>query len=362
MTALSAASQQRLLNWFDEQARPLPWRSTRDPYQIWVSEVMLQQTTVATVTPRFLRFLQRFPSLQALADADEQAVLHEWEGLGYYRRARHLHQAAKRLVADHGGVFPQDESSFRALPGVGRYIVGAVLSQAFEVRLPIVEANTRRVLTRLFGQQGELATPAVEKWLWDTATAILPKARIGDFNQALMELGALVCTPAQPQCARCPLKIVCVAQRDGLQESIPRKAKRLDVEHVHEVCVVPMFEGKVLLLQRGGAGRWANMWEFPKLERRPSESAPTALRRLRTLHQLKGRATPLLSTNYTVTHHRIALECFRLECPDANYALGEYVAGSWLPPAELASYPVSTAQRKLATALVASSTSLRAKS
>ena len=203
----------KLLNWFDTHKRDLPWRRpapgadamTRDPYRIWVSEVMLQQTTVAAVVPFFERFVAALPDVHALAAADEQRVLKLWEGLGYYRRARHLHAAAKTLVNDYGGELPDDPAVWVALPGVGRYILGAVLSQAFDRRLPIVEANSLRVLARLFGYRGDPRTGAGKTWVWASAEAVLPRKRVGDFNQGLMELGALVCTPTSPACRQCPL-------------------------------------------------------------------------------------------------------------------------------------------------------------
>src|SRR5262245_4865752 len=216
--------RRRLLSWFKRNQRDLPWRHDRDPYRIWVSEVMLQQTTVATVSARFERFLQAFPTLAALAAADEQAVLREWEGLGYYRRARNLHAAARLMVQRHGGQLPDDPQIWAELPGVGRYILGAVLSQAFDRRLPIVEANSQRVLCRLFGRNSDPLEPRTKKWLWNTAEQLLPVRRSGDFNQALMELGALVCTPLHPRCEQCPISAQCVAFRTGRQHAIPPKA------------------------------------------------------------------------------------------------------------------------------------------
>src|SRR5437870_9347790 len=182
---------------------------------------MLQQTTVAAVIPYFERFLAAFPTVTDLAAADEQAVLKAWEGLGYYRRARHLHRAARALMTEHGGEMPDDPAVWQELPGVGRYILGAVLSQAFDRRLPIVEANSARVLCRLFGQDADPAAPVVRRWLWERAEELLPKRRAGDFNQAPMELGALVCTPANPDCGACPLTQACAARKAGLQAAIP---------------------------------------------------------------------------------------------------------------------------------------------
>src|SRR5947199_6577395 len=186
--ALARTLRRRLLSWFDRHRRDLPWRLDRDPYRIWVSEVMLQQTTVAAVVPYFDRFVAALPTLAALAAADEQQVLKLWEGLGYYRRARHLHAAARRLVADHAGALPDDPAVWAALPGVGRYILGAVLSQAFDRRLPIVEANSLRVLARLFGHRGDPREGKGKVWVWSAAEAAVPGKRAGDFKQALMEL------------------------------------------------------------------------------------------------------------------------------------------------------------------------------
>src|SRR5438874_4557416 len=251
--------RRRLLAWFDQHRRDLPWRRDRDPYRIWVSEVMLQQTTVAAVVPFFERFLAAFPNVTALAAADEQDVLRLWEGLGYYRRARHLHRAARILVAEHGGQMPDDSEVWAALPGVGRYIHGAVLSQAFDRRLPIVEANSQRVLCRLFGHTGDPKSGPTKKWLWETAKRLLPIRRVGDFNQALMELGALVCTPTEPQCGKCPLGGSCAAKRAGIQESIPVRSKPPAVTEVYETATIVRRVGKVLLVRRPANGRWSNM-------------------------------------------------------------------------------------------------------
>ena len=197
--------RRRLLGWFDENARDLPWRHSRDPYRIWVSEVMLQQTTVAAVIPYFGRFLDRFPTSDGSAAAEPSEVLRLWAGLGYYRRARDLHRAAQSIAEHHGGELPRDEASVRNLPGFGRYTANAVLSQAFDARLPILEANSVRLLCRLTATTDEAKSPATLKKLWQLSEELLPTKRIGDFNQALMELGAVVCTPKQPRCSECPL-------------------------------------------------------------------------------------------------------------------------------------------------------------
>jgi A/G-specific adenine glycosylase len=354
--SLSAAAKRRLLAWFDHHARPLPWRTDRDPYRIWLSEVMLQQTTVAAVTPRYERFLTAFPTIRSLAAADEQSVLKEWEGLGYYSRARNLHRAARMLVANHTGAIADDPDAFAQLPGVGRYIFGAVLSQAFDRRLPIVEANTTRVLSRLFGQCETIASPAARKWLWQAAEAILPKRRVGDFNQALMELGSEICTPISPSCGRCPLSSECVARKLGLQESIPRKQPRPPTEEIREICLVVRHAGRVLLARRPTGGRWAKMWEFPRAALLADETFPAGTRRLiRSLGLVAAPGKRMMSIRYSVTRFRMTMDCFETTTRVAAFRSEYYEEGRWLAPAELDGYPVSSPQRKLAAAIQLSS-------
>lgn len=343
-----------LLDWFDANRRDLPWREDRDPYRIWVSEVMLQQTTVAAVVPYFRRFLAALPTVSALAAADEQQVLKLWEGLGYYRRARHLHAAAKRLVADHGGEFPDDPEVWAGLPGVGRYIMGAVLSQAFDRKLPVVEANSLRVLARVFGYRDDPREGAGKARVWAAAEAVLPGERAGDFNQALMELGALVCTPAKPACGECPVASHCAAKRGGLQERIPPPKKQPEITAVSEVGVVIRLRGKILLCRRrADAGRWQNMWEVPHAERRPGEElADAAARVAGELTGLKVEPGAEVATiRHGVTRFRITLACVEAAATGGEFVPGFYAAAEWLSPAELAERPVSSPQRKLMTEL-----------
>jgi A/G-specific adenine glycosylase len=352
--SLPPAARRKLLTWFDRHRRALPWRADRDPYRVWVSEVMLQQTTVAAVVPYFARFLEAFPTVAALAAADEQRVLRAWEGLGYYRRARHLHAAAKRLVADHGGALPDDPAVWAALPGVGRYILGAVLSQAFDRKLPIVEANTLRVLARLFGYRGDPREGDGKKWVWGAAEAVLPKTRVGDFNQALMELGALVCTPTAPACDECPLASVCVANRDGLQGVIPPPKKPKAVTFVREVAVVVRDGGKVLLCRRpADAARWQNMWEVPHAA--VTDGEPEAAAAVRIADELTGlKVEPgaeLLTVKHGVTRYAITMVCVEASYRGGAFAPGFYAAAEWADVAALGDYPVSAPQRKLMTEL-----------
>ncbi len=203
--------RKNLLAWYDSAARDLPWRASQDPYAIWVSEIMLQQTTVAAVRPAFLRFMKKFPTVRALAKADEEVVLRQWEGLGYYRRARQLHAAAKKIVTDHKGVFPNEHAAILDLPGVGRYTAGAIASIAFDLPTPILEANTVRVWARLLGEECTLDSKLVLERLWQAATQILPTGEgSGHVNQALMDLGNMICTVKNPLCKECPLASSCV--------------------------------------------------------------------------------------------------------------------------------------------------------
>jgi A/G-specific adenine glycosylase len=346
--------RRQLLAWFARSRRDLPWRRDRDPYRIWVSEVMLQQTTVAAVVPYFERFLQTFPTLTSLAAADEQDVLRRWEGLGYYRRARDLHRAARRLAAEHGSQVPDDPEALAGLPGMGRYTLGAVLSQAFDRRLPILEANSQRVLCRLFALAHDPRRGPARRWLWQAAEDLLPARRAGDFNQALMELGALVCTPSAPRCDDCPLAESCAARRLGLQEAIPARAAPPTVVEVREAAVVVRRGGAVLLAQRPGEGRWANMWEFPHGELRDGESHEEAAARLaRELTGLKvALGGELLTVRHGVTRFRITMVCFEARHAGGAFRSSFYRQGKWVSPGELAGYPVSAPQRRLAAVVV----------
>jgi A/G-specific adenine glycosylase len=347
--AVRAAVRRRLLAWFDRHARDLPWRRSRDPYAIWISEVMLQQTQVATVIPYFTRFLEAFSDVAALAAADEQQVLRLWEGLGYYRRARALHQTARRISAEHGGRIPNDPAALEKLPGLGRYTVNAVLSQAFERRLPILEANSRRVLCRLMGVRGDPRAAATEQKLWAAAEALLPRRRVGAFNQAAMELGALVCTPDDPACDRCPLTRCCVAHRRGWQAKIPRKASAPRIEEVREVAVALWKNRKLLLVQCPDSGRWAGMWELPRSEVPPAQTPAAAATALINRLGLRAKLGPELPTiRHGVTRFRITLVCLQASFRSGAFQSGVYSTGRWVAPYQLSEFPLSRPQRQLA--------------
>jgi len=256
--ALIASNRRSLLRWYATAARQLPWRVARDPWATWVSEVMLQQTRVDTVIPYYTRFLQRFPTPAALASAETAEVLALWSGLGYYRRAHLLHAAARRVVTLHGGVIPDDLAALRALPGVGDYTAGAIGSIAFGLRVPLVDGNVERVLSRLHGLSGDPRASTGRKRLWSLAARYADHPQPGDVNQSLMELGAVVCTPAAPRCGLCPVVARCTAAREGNPERYPEKPARAPVRRERWDALVATHGGRVWLVSTPG-GRWKGM-------------------------------------------------------------------------------------------------------
>jgi A/G-specific adenine glycosylase len=334
-----------LLAWYARARRDLPWRRSPDPYRVWVSEIMLQQTQVERVKDFFARFVARFPDVASLAAAREPEVLRLWEGLGYYRRARQLHAAAKRIVADHGGAFPRTAAALRDLPGIGRYTAGAIASIAFDEPEPIVEANSRRVIARLVGHDGPLGGAAGDEPIWEAARAIVPQRHPGRFNQALMDLGALVCTPTRPLCGTCPLADFCAAFRDGRVNDIPRRAARRDVKLVRETAVVACRAGRVLVVQRGAGEWWSGLWDFPRVPGRAARAA-RGIAASPTVGPLGcGAPEPLGTVTHTVTHHRITLDVVRCAARRSGAAAAHR---RWVAPGELAALAMSSPARRIA--------------
>ncbi len=257
----------RLLRWFDKHGRhDLPWQRPRSAYRVWVAEIMLQQTRVATVIPYFRQFLKRFGSLRALANADIDDVLAAWAGLGYYSRARNLHRAAQLCLEHHGGRLPRDFDKLQALPGIGRSTAGAILAQAHELPFPILDGNVKRVLIRCHGLFGDPDSAALQQQLWQLAADHLPKRRIADYTQAIMDLGATVCTRNQPACRSCPLRKDCLACRDGLTDALPqRKATRSLPTRQTIMLILRDRDGRILLQRRPPNGVWAQMWSLPEV-------------------------------------------------------------------------------------------------
>jgi len=344
--------RRRLIAWYRKHAREMPWRASRDPYRVWLSEIMLQQTQVATVIPYFERFLAAMPSIAHLAAAAEEEVLRLWEGLGYYRRARQLHAAAKQIVAEHGGEFPRDFAAVRALPGIGRYTAGAIVSIAFDDPQPILEANTVRLFARLLGYRGDVSKPAGQARLWEFAAALLPpRGSPGELNQALMELGSGICTPREPNCLLCPAREHCPTAASGAWREVPAPKAPKQYEDRLEAAVIVRRRGKVLLRRCGEGERWAGLWDFPRFTvvGESDEDAATELaaevRRLTGLKVSPGEQ--LAKLKHGVTRFRITLLCLEAKLLDAT---GELNADSlrWVTPEELASMPLSTTGRKLA--------------
>jgi A/G-specific adenine glycosylase len=333
-----------LLAWYGHARRDLPWRRSQDPYRVWVSEIMLQQTQVERVRDFYDRFLERFPTVAALAAAAEHDVLRLWEGLGYYRRARQLHAAAKTIVADHAGEFPRTVAGLRSLPGIGRYTAGAIASIAFDLPEPIVEANSRRVIARLAGHAGPLGTAAGDEPIWEIAAALVPQRHPGKFNQALMDVGSLVCTPERPLCETCPLAECCEAKRTGRVAEIPLKAARRAVKEIHETAVVVRRAGRVLVVQRGPGEWWEGLWDFPRVPK-AAGAARRGIERSEALSSLACGATSRLGTiTHTVTHHRITLDVVVCVAGRA----GKVTTGRrWVTAASLGSLAMTSPGRRI---------------
>jgi A/G-specific adenine glycosylase len=337
-----------LLIWYCANRRDLPWRRSRDPYAIWVSETMLQQTRVETVIPYYERFLARFPDVESLASADTDDVLGVWAGLGYYSRARNLQAAAREVSTKHGGELPDDAAGLRALPGIGRYTAGALASIAFDRPEPIVDGNVARVLTRLLGIREDIAKPAVVRRLWDEAARLAEGPDPGDLNQALMELGALVCVPAEPHCPTCPLRSSCDARRRGDAASLPVKAKKPAARHIEASAAWVTRRGKVLAVRRPPSGLLGGLWELPggDLERReePADGLVRSLRERVGLDVSNPRYVGAVA--HVFTHRRLRLHLFRCDPPRGRTRLDGFDAHRWLSPRGVGELPHGAPTRK----------------
>ncbi|GAB4416833.1 MAG: A/G-specific adenine glycosylase [Anaerolineales bacterium] len=335
----------RLLTWYRQHGRSLPWRGHPDPYAVWVSEIMLQQTRVETVMPYFENWMRLFPTVEKLAQASEQEVLNAWEGLGYYSRARNLHKAAKIVAVEHNGQLPRDLKALRNLPGIGRYTVGAIASIAFEMDEPALDGNLRRVYARLFDLSEYADSPAGEKTLWALAAKHLPEGQAGDYNQALMDLGATICTPKNPRCLLCPLREDCQAQANGTQAERPvLKPKKVVPHHVHAAGVI-VQASKVLLAQRPRGGLLGGMWEFPngRVETEPASALESVLE---TEYKLKVRQGEALGeVRHAYTHFKITEYVFRCELVSMSKNERQL---RWVRLDELEDYPMGKIDRQIA--------------
>ncbi|HSV86983.1 MAG TPA: A/G-specific adenine glycosylase [Levilinea sp.] len=340
----------QLLTWYDQNARRLPWRGETDPYRIWVSEIMLQQTRTETVIPYYLRWFVRFPSLEVLANAPVQAVLHIWEGLGYYKRARSLHRAAQIIVNEMDGRFPVDRQGLEQLPGVGRYTAGAIASIAFGLDEPALDGNIRRVLSRVFNLELPARSPQGEKQLWGYAFGNLPPGRAGDYNQALMDLGAIICTRRAPVCQRCPLNNLCQARQFGVQEARPVTRPRPAVPHYLVTAAVIRQDGRVLIARRPEDGLLGGLWEFPGGKVEAGENLPEGLRR-EIQEELAVQITvgeSLGVYKHAYTHFRVTLYAFFCQLTGGEPYPVEASELSWVTPSELKDYPMGKIDRQIA--------------
>jgi A/G-specific adenine glycosylase len=338
----------RLLEWYDAHKRDLPWRHARDPYAIWVSETMLQQTRVDTVIPYYHRFLERFPDVGSLASADLEDVYGVWTGLGYYSRARNLHTAAQSVVTDHAGALPSEAEALQGLKGIGRYTAGAVASIAFDRPEPIVDGNVVRVLSRLFGIREDVAAKGVMETFWSLAGELVQGPRPGDLNQALMELGATTCTPRAPLCSTCPLHRSCNARRAGDAESLPQKSRRAKAKRMEGVAAWLERRGKVLAVRRPEGGLLGGMWELPGGELGRGEAPEAALRRSidERLGLTLARATHVGEVEHLFTHRRLRLQVFRCEAGGERVRRNDYADHRWLAPARVGDLPHGGPTRK----------------
>jgi A/G-specific adenine glycosylase len=325
----AAQFRRRLSRWYQKHGRDLPWRRTRDPYAIFISEVMLQQTQVATVIPYYERWLRRFPNIERLAAASEANVLHAWQGLGYYARARNLHAAAKVIVEQHSGRFPTSIAQMRNLPGIGKYTAHAVATFAFDQAVPIIEANTGRLLARIFDCRVPIDDTAGREFLWSCAASLVPKSNAARFNSALVDLGALVCIHRRPKCAACPVKTFCRASNPEL---LPVKRARPPLKHLEENHALIRRPNEILLER--AVRRWRGMWMLPP--RKLDGFKPSSLR------------PPIHVSVFPFTNHRVILRVFRERAPKHRAA-----SQHWFPISKLDAIPIPTPHRRALNQLLA---------
>ena len=339
----------QLLAWYHKNARELPWRFTFDPYAILVSEVMLQQTRVDTVIPYYSRWMNRFPDVKSLAHASEDEVLRAWEGLGYYSRARNLHRAAQLIVQMHNGIIPASAETLKQLPGIGAYTAAAVASIAFREDELAVDANIRRVASRLFDLPDPLGSPALDTAARSALLVQMPPENAGDFNQALMELGACICLPRQPLCSSCPVQALCLAYRNGTTSERPVKPGKPAIPHFQVTAAVIWQEGKVLLAKRPDSGLLGGMWEFPGGKIQPGETRQQALAReiVEELDTeiLVGEQIGVFKHAYT--HYKVTLYAYhcRLDGKQPIALAAQEIR--WITPAELEQYPMGKIDRMI---------------
>ncbi|WP_249066980.1 A/G-specific adenine glycosylase [Halalkalibaculum roseum] len=346
----------RLLAWYDDNKRDMPWRDCEDPYKTWISEIMLQQTRVDQATPYFNRFIEHFPDVYALAEADQQEVLKVWEGLGYYSRARNMHHAAKTVVKDFDGKIPDTEKEILELKGVGPYTASAVLSIAFAKPHAVVDGNVLRVLTRYLGIEDDIRSSSTKNTVQEAADELLDKERPGDFNQAVMELGATVCTPTNPDCSQCPLSSDCVAYSTLKTDSIPYKSPAKKRPH-HQIGVgIIRDEEEVLIALRPEDAMLGGMWEFPGGKQKKDEDIQqTVIRELKEELGVDVAITkPFMKLDHAYSHFKITLHAYLCELKNGDPHPKTSQQLKWVSISELDRYPFPKANRKLTEKLMKS--------
>ncbi len=343
---LSAAKkkqiQAKLLQWFKKNKRDLPWRKTKDPYAIWVSEIMLQQTQVATVIPYYQKFLKSFPTMRHLARSDLSRVLKVWEGMGYYSRARNLHRASQIVLNHFHGEIPNTQKDLLSLPGIGRSTAGAILSFAFDKEAPILDGNAKRVLSRLFALSGNPGEKKTEQLLWKISESLIPRGHSNPFNQALMDLGSMLCTPKDPQCHCCPLHHFCKGRASGNPERFPAKKVNRTIPHVESVSAVIRKDGKVLLRQRPPRGLLGGLWEFPnwKIEGKGRLRLRTCIQKEMGVNVKVKESIRIFKQ--TFSHFKLTLQVFHCQ------PLNGKARGKWVPIRKLHLFPMSRIHRRIA--------------
>ncbi len=347
------ALRERLLAWYRENKRDLPWRRTRDPYAIWLSEIMLQQTRVETVIPYWSRFVRDYPTVHALAEAPLDDVLAKWSGLGYYRRARTLHAAAQQIAVERGGVFPRAAIELRTIKGIGPYTAGAVASIAFDEPAPLVDGNVVRVYARIFEVEDDLRSSKGIQKIWSIAGDVLPAENAGDFNQALMELGATICTPKSPRCLLCPVRELCAASAHGRERALPYLAPKKAPKEWRRVALVVTGGDRVLVARRRGDALFGGMWEPPAVDDEGTGERPQTLAKLIALP--KGAiCTEMEPVHHVLSHRKMTLRVLAVQAKGAVFSPNdEYEKAEWMTATELDGVGVSTLARKILAAGVA---------
>jgi A/G-specific adenine glycosylase len=364
-----AQLQNCLLHWYRKSARDLPWRRTKDPYKIWVSEIMLQQTQVDTVIPYYEKWLRKFPSLKSLAKTPPSEVMKYWAGLGYYRRARMLHEAAKTVLNEYSGQVPNQVQELVKLPGIGKYTAGAIASIAFGQKAPIVDGNVIRILTRIFAVKNDIGKPATLQKIWAISESLVPETNPGDFNQAMMELGATVCTPDNPNCEQCPVSKICAAHHIRKETEFPVKKTGERLQKIRNVALVLRNgQGRVLLQKQPKEGRWGGLWMFPFWKEKKTM--------LQGLQLRSGQIRHLLTIRHGFTKYRVTLEVYEqkvcllelkanhqkqrakygrqtiIKSGDVTRHAPSFLPdGRWLTPSELSKYALPSPHKKIASHL-----------